>query len=1623
MSDTKITNLQEVARTEKPISRILDSVVEHSARKPQPFSAYDFDRLNRLFPPVVEKAVRDAGIPTLAQDQTVMGTYGWAAQDVIYSAFAEGVVFLGYSYLATLAQRAEYRVVTETIAGEMTREWIELKAASGDDSKHDRIKAIEDRLDALDARNCFRKCAESDGFFGRGHLYLDTGMTDDSEELLSDLGSGRSVMSQTKIGPDKNQKLIGLQPVEATWAYPTHYESVDPLKRDWYSPTTWYIMSREIHKSRLLTFVSREVPDILKPAYAFGGLSMSQMLKPYVDNWLRTRQSVSDLIQNFSHNVLHTNMDATTAVGGDNMFARVALFNNIKNNQGTILVDKDAEDWSNVSVPLGGLDHLQAQAQEHMAAIARIPLVKLLGIQPAGLNASSEGELISFEDWIAALQELLFRKPLTSVIDFVQLSMWGFIDHDITFDFVPLRQLKPQEQAELSSTVAQTRELYMNMGAVDGQEVREALAQDDDAPFAGLDLSQPLPQPPMPPGGMGGPGGPGGPPGGAKPNGAGGPPMQPPMGDTRSPALPFPTGARDVGIARGFAHDAALLSHASVAFEHPAQGVDHCAQCGHYLGVDDCELVRPPVKPADWCDRFTDAEVEDDVEDDDFAEDADWDPQEHPQSAKTGQFIAKGTSEGGGAIPEPPQIQSQHAANIGKQKHLDALHAHAKAGDWSKVAAYPTPGTNTYAKKVQKYKADLLKLAPKGEGAPKSEEEAEAYKPEVPDFYKKDLGKQGFGFMGEGSGGSQLFQEPATQISVKVEPPAAESGNATWSIFDKAGKVIQEGEAAGHLEFAVKKHLAAAKSAGPSPEPAAAPEAAKVTSMEVTKTAQGMGFEVAGYGEMVNPATGHVLKVDPGGKWTIKEKNGDLEAKGDSFAELKSALEFGAVNGPVTWGSPKLEAETEAATKEAASVVKPKGASKIYSHETATKWAADPKAVSEPALRYSNGDATNETETLVIGTGAKNQGKWQIWKKGEGVVAKGSGQDELNAAFEELHPRGPGGKFAKKSSEVEHWTASSPMPDELNGVAFKPFNAPTTTAGWNKVAGQKPDLVEPDIEVPPGKHVSAGLLIQEPDGRVWLVKPKGGYGDYNYTYPKGTQDPGLSLQATAIKEAFEESGLHGEITGLAGDYLGETSITRYYLAKRIGGSPTQFEKESEGVSLVPPEKLHDFLNKERDRNIATNHFIAPPKPVIGKTVDTGAMKKVGGKLGSNPGAQYEDDEGNKYYAKFLKSPDHAKNELLAAALYNAVGSPTLNYHPDKDPKNVVTDWQEPDKKGGVKNFTPDEKREAQKHFATHAWLANWDAAGLGGDNQQIIGGKPMTVDVGGALLYRAQGDSKGSAFNTAASEWETMRDAKTNKDSADLFGGMTPAMLKNSADRLGQITDSQIRNLVDVHGPGSTVEKSALAAMLIKRKENILAKAVPPAPPKPAEPQHHPTGYALPTTNSPGAAMPALNDAAPPTASGVQRTAIKNYTDHHYREINQQLRYGLVSEHGQYGKTISQLTDWLDKADFPEDRVLTRGVDGSYAEFLKGLHIGSEFRDVGFVSMSVKKDPPMGSHTIMEVRVPKGSKAASAHHISDHHTEYEVIGQRGSYLRLVGKMPNGRLIVDLLPPTYEPKKK
>lgn len=425
-----------------------------------------------------------------------------------------GMGFPGYGYLAELSQRSEYRAPTETVASEMTREFIDItvkgkasrkkREARGegvdadgdgdiDGGLEDKIEQIEEAIEAFRLRDHFRKLAELDGLFGRGQLFIDI---DYGRKDADEMRQLPLVVSPDTI---KKGSLKGFKVIEPIWTTPYTYNATDPMRGDFYKPSAWFVIGRRVHASRLLTFVSREVPDMLKPAYNFGGLSMSQLMEPYVFQWLRTRNSVSDLVHNFSVMVLKTDMNAVLQGGqggcdaGMGLLDRAKLFVGTRDNQGLTLIDKNREELQEVHASLASLDKLQAQSQEHMAAPSHIPLVKLTGITPAGLNADSEGEIQVWYDWVRANQILFFGPHLKHVLDIIQLHLFGEIDPAISFTFVPLNTPTVKEMAEIRKSNAETDGMYIDKGVVSPDEVRERVASDPDSGYNNLSGDAPGP--------------------------------------------------------------------------------------------------------------------------------------------------------------------------------------------------------------------------------------------------------------------------------------------------------------------------------------------------------------------------------------------------------------------------------------------------------------------------------------------------------------------------------------------------------------------------------------------------------------------------------------------------------------------------------------------------------------------------------------------------------------------------------------------------------------------------------------------------------------------------------------------------------------------------------------------------------------------------------------------------------------------------------------------------------------------------------------------------------------------------------------------------------------------------
>lgn len=138
------------------------------------------------------------------------------------------------------------------------------------------------------------------------------------------------------------------------------------------------------------------------------------------------------------------------------------------------------------------------------------------------------------------------------------------------------------------------------------------------------------------------------------------------------------------------------------------------------------------------------------------------------------------------------------------------------------------------------------------------------------------------------------------------------------------------------------------------------------------------------------------------------------------------------------------------------------------------------------------------------------------------------------------------------------------------------------------------------------------------------------------------------------------------------------------------------------------------------------------------------------KFGNNIGQMYNEYLSNKIYSKFgVKVPlaflGKINNQPCFIAEY-LEGSEALGHHLNSKIKNEVS-----------------------KGFLFDVLLANWDVVGsdVDLDNIRIKDGEVYRVDVGGSLLYRAQGGEK--KYGEQPEEYDSLRDFSVNYFSAQIF--------------------------------------------------------------------------------------------------------------------------------------------------------------------------------------------------------------------------------------------------------------
>ncbi len=287
----------------------------------------------------------------------------------------------------------------------------------------------------------------------------------------------------------------GIRQIDPYWIMPELNSAAitDPTNLNFYEPTYWCVNGKPIHHSHLIIFRTGEVPDVLKPTYYYGGVSVPQKIFERVYASERTANEAPLLAMSKRSTVVH--MDVENAVANQAKFEqRMATWAHYRDNHGIKVVGTE-EKIEQFDTALADFDAVIMTQYQLVAAAANVPATKLLGTSPKGFNATGEFEEASYHEELESIQ----AHDLTPLLDRHHLLVirseiapkFKIEPFETTVSWNPLDSMTAKERAEVNKLEAETGAILVQSGAIDGIDERRRITQEPDSGYTGIEEAMP----------------------------------------------------------------------------------------------------------------------------------------------------------------------------------------------------------------------------------------------------------------------------------------------------------------------------------------------------------------------------------------------------------------------------------------------------------------------------------------------------------------------------------------------------------------------------------------------------------------------------------------------------------------------------------------------------------------------------------------------------------------------------------------------------------------------------------------------------------------------------------------------------------------------------------------------------------------------------------------------------------------------------------------------------------------------------------------------------------------------------------------------------------------------------
>lgn len=264
-------------------------------------------------------------------------------------------------------------------------------------------------------------------------------------------------------------------------------------KAEYFDVSSTYGGTFRVHRSRCLVFKNGSLPEYgAAQQYYYWGLPEYIRIHKDLSRALKTHTNAANMIEKSVQPVYKQRGLQSMLAGpnGDEMeLKRLQVLDASRGIMNTIAVDMEGEDYDFKTFQMTGAKEILESTCNLLSAVTCIPQTILFGRSPAGENATGESDLENYYNFVEGIQKRMLKKNIRTLIKaIVQAGVYdGSIENpgNIKPTFKPLWSLSETEKATVELTkaqraqvAAQTAQLYIDMQAIQPDEVRQALSQD-----------------------------------------------------------------------------------------------------------------------------------------------------------------------------------------------------------------------------------------------------------------------------------------------------------------------------------------------------------------------------------------------------------------------------------------------------------------------------------------------------------------------------------------------------------------------------------------------------------------------------------------------------------------------------------------------------------------------------------------------------------------------------------------------------------------------------------------------------------------------------------------------------------------------------------------------------------------------------------------------------------------------------------------------------------------------------------------------------------------------------------------------------------------------------------------